>query len=108
MNRSWSSLLPILLLATCSYSGPNGESYTSTASCELSIRQPVYWYCGRQSWRDTAGAEHTVPTCFVGKRQRVVVWTGGSYEPMDGINAGQGKIEVNGQVVSFDEQGFVR
>ena len=99
-----SYLLPILLLVSATW---DGGGY-SEARCELTVVQPVYWYCGRQTWRDADGKIHVSSDCFRGKKQRVLVRIGGTDVTMDGTNLAPGLIELNGETVRFDEQGRVR
>lgn len=98
MTSSWvKALLPILLLVSASWTNPDGSQGYSEARCEITVRP--YFYCGRQSRIDWQ---------FCGKRQRVLVWTGGSHITVDGTNIGPGLIEIDGVTRKYDEQGWVK
>ena len=100
MTSSWVRvLLPILLLVSASWTNPDGTQGYSEARCEFAVKQPTYFYCGRQSRIDWQ---------FVGKRQRVLVNIGGSYITVDGTNIGPGLIEIDGETRRYNESGWVR
>ena len=94
-----SLLLPILLLATASWTNPDGTQGYSEARYEFAVKQPTYFYCGNQSRVDWG---------FIGKRQRVLVNIGGTHIAVDGVNVGPGMIEIDGETRRYDEQGWVR
>ena len=91
-------LLPILLLVSASWTNPDGTQGYSEARLEITVKQPVYFYCGRQSRIDWG---------FIGKRQRVLVNIGGSYITVDGTNVGPGLIDIDGETRKYDESGWV-
>ena len=89
-------LLPILLLASCTWTNPDGTQGYTEASCEITVKP--YFYCGRQSRIDWQ---------FVGKRQRVLVNIGGTHITVDGTNVGPGLIEIDGETRKYNELGWV-
>ena len=100
MTYSWvKALLPVLLLVSASWTNPDGSQGYSEARCEFTVKQPVDFYCGRESRIDWQ---------FAGKRQRVLVNIGGTHIAVDGVNVGPGMIEIDGETRRYDEQGWVR
>lgn len=92
-------LLAILLYVSATWTNPDGSQGQSEAWGSVEIRERVYFYSGRQSRIDWQ---------FAGKRQRVLVWTGGSYITVTGTNVGPGMVEIDGVVRRYDESGWVK
>jgi hypothetical protein len=95
------NVLILWLVASCTW---NGGSVT--ARLELHV-EPVYFYCGRQTWIDSNHNTHVSPTCFIGKRQRLLVKIGGCISTVEATNEGQGKAIVNGYRVKYREDGMI-
>lgn len=96
-------LLPILLLASCTW-GP-GDNAT-TAQCEVGYR-PMFVAGFRASYRAEDGSIHATPWIFRGAR-RVWFWQGGSIGTVAGIADGPDAVLVNGVRVIVREDGCVR